>query len=225
MKRAALLLFALVLSTLGSVAHAQLLWVPGEHYEVISPAVAPQVPAGKVEVTEVFSYACPYCFQAQPLVERIKASLPAYAQMTFVHASFIPSEGWPMFQRAYLTAKAMGIAEQTHEAMFEAIWKTGELPIVDPATQRAVQTLPNLAAAARFYAHHAGIKEEDFIARSRQPDIDEAARQSDQRIKAFGIDGTPAFVVNGKYRTGKAIRSADDMVRVINYLVALERPK
>jgi thiol:disulfide interchange protein DsbA len=224
MKRCALLLLALLAPVLAPHAQAQMLWVEGEHFERINPAVPASTP-GKVEVTEVFSYGCPYCYAALPLAERIQASLPPYAQMNFVHASFIPSEGWPMFQRAYLTAKAMGIAEANHQAFFEAIWDTGEFPLIDPATRRPAQPLPNIAYAAKFYARHAGIKEEDFLARSRQPDIDEAVRKSDALVKAWAVPGTPSFIVNGKYRTGKGIKTSDDMVKVILYLVALEKPK
>jgi len=224
MKRFALLLLALLAPALAPSVQAQLLWVEGEHFERITPAVPPTTP-GKVEVTEVFSYGCPYCYAALPLAERIKASLPAYATMNLVHASFIPAEGWPMFQRAYLTARAMGIAEAQHKAFFEAIWDTGEFPLLDPTTHRPVQPLPNIAYAAKFYAKHAGIKEEDFLARSRQPDIDEAVARSDALVKAWAVPGTPSFIINGKYRTGRGIKTSDDMVRVIQYLVALEKPK
>jgi protein dithiol oxidoreductase (disulfide-forming) len=224
MKRLALLCVALLGPALALPAKAQLLWVEGEHYERINPVVPPTTP-GKVEVTEVFSYGCPYCYAALPLAERIKASLPPYAQMNYVHASFVPAEAWPMFQRAYLTAKAMGIAEANHQAFFEAIWETGEMPLLDPNTHRPVQPLPNIAYAAKFYAKHAGIKEEDFLARSRQPDIDEAVTRSDALVKAWAVPGTPSFIINGKYRTGRGIKTSDDMVRVIQYLVALEKPK
>jgi protein dithiol oxidoreductase (disulfide-forming) len=218
------LLLGLLAPAVAPLAHAQLLWVEGNHYERINPPVPTSTP-GKVEVTEVFSYGCPYCNSAQPLAERIRASLPAYAQMTYVHASFAPAEAWPMFQRAFLTAQALGIAEANHRAMFEAIWETGEIPLVDPTTRQIARPLPNIAHAAKFYARHAGIKEEDFLARSREADIDEAVRRSDALVKAYGISGTPSFVVNGKYRMGKGIRTSDDMVRAINYLVSLERPK
>lgn len=223
MNRRALLL-GLLAPALTSVVRAQLLWTEGEHYERITPPVPPANP-GKVEVTEVFSYGCPFCYQALPLAERIKASLPAYAEMNYVHASFMPSEAWPMFQRAFLTAQALGIAEANHKAFFEAIWETGELPLMDPQTRRPVQPLPHIGNAAKFYARHAGIKEDDFLARSRQPDIDAAVSRSEAFIKACGVTGTPTFIVNGKYRTGKGIRTADDMVRVVNYLVGLEKPK
>ena len=44
-------------------------------------------------------------------------------------------------------------------------------------------------------------------------------------MKAWAVPGTPSFIINGKYRTGKGIKTSDDMVKVILYLVALEKPK
>ena len=85
--------------------------------------------------------------------------MPADAVFNYLHASFVPSEAWPMFQRAWLTASALGIAEKTHQAMFEAIWKTGELPLMDLATGRLKKPSPTIADAARFYARAAKIKE------------------------------------------------------------------
>ena len=204
------------------VAQAQLLWQEGVHYETIVPAVPTSTP-GKIEVTEVFSYGCPFCFQAQAIVAQLKASLPAYAQMTYVHASFNPSEAWPMFQRAYLTAQSLGIAEANHQALFDAIWKTGELPIVDPATGGLVKVMPTLANVAHFYAQHSKVKEADFLARAQSPQIDAAVQHSDDLVKAYRISGTPSFVINGKYRTGKGLRSWDELIQMVNYLVALEQ--
>src|SRR5665213_2162684 len=100
-------------------------WVEGTHYLLLQSPQPTSVPAGKVEVTEVFSYACPACNHFYPVVNRLKASLPANAVVDFVPASFIPTEDWPMFQRAYYTALILGVETQhTHDAMFDAVWKT-----------------------------------------------------------------------------------------------------
>jgi thiol:disulfide interchange protein DsbA len=69
------------------------------------------VPAGKIEVREVFSYGCIACNDFQPTVEKLRHNLPSNTQMVFLSASFNPSEDWPMFQRAYLAAQSLGIAE------------------------------------------------------------------------------------------------------------------
>jgi thiol:disulfide interchange protein DsbA len=218
--RSAALLLCVAMAPLS--AQAQLLWQEGVHYETVVPAVPTSTP-GKIEVTEVFSYGCPFCFQAQAIVAQLKASLPAYAQMTYVHASFNPSEAWPVFQRAYLTAQSLGIAEANHQALFDAIWKTGELPIINPTTQQLVAVMPTLANVAHFYAQHSKVKEADFLKLAQSPQIDAAVQRSDDLVKAYRISGTPSFVINGKYRTGKGLRSWDELIQMVNYLVALEQ--
>ena len=111
-----------VLGTLliSQAALAQLRRVEGTHYTTLTPAASYEAPPGKIEVTEVFSYGCPACNGALAGMNKIKAQLPADVVMNYVHASFIPTEAWPMFQQAYITAKALGIAESTHDMMFTA---------------------------------------------------------------------------------------------------------
>jgi thiol:disulfide interchange protein DsbA len=205
-------------------AQAQMLWQQGVHYELISSPTQPTTP-GKVEVTEIFSYGCPFCFRALDVVDQLKASLPAYVQMTYVHASFNSAEAWPVFQRGYLTAQALGIADANHEAMFKAIWETGELPLINPTTQQLVNTLPTVADLARFYAKRSKVTEAQFIKLAQSPQIDAAVKNSDDLVKRWQIGGTPGFVVNGKYRTGRGLKSYDDLIKVVNYLVALERAR
>lgn len=201
---------------------AQALWVEGMHYEVIRPAVPTSTP-GKIEVVEVFSYGCPYCYQAQPTMDKLKAGLSTQAQLVLVPASFSPAEAFPMFQRAYLAAQTLGIADKTHNAMFEAIWKTGEFPLVDPATNRILRPLPTLADAARFYAHHASIKEADFMAAAQSFAVDAKVKRADDLVKLYSIPGTPAIVVNGKYRLGPGSAGGYlQMINLVNYLVARE---
>src|SRR5689334_12333557 len=125
-------LFALALT---SITHAAT-WTEGVNYYAVSPAQATNVPAGKIEVAEVFSYACPFCAQFNPMVKQLQASLPANAQMVYVPASFNPGEDWPAFQRATCAAQMLGILDKTHDKVFDAVWKTGELAIADPQTHQ-----------------------------------------------------------------------------------------
>src|SRR6185369_4503478 len=106
-------------------------YVEGTDYFLIDPPQRSGVD-GKIEVTEAFSYGCPACNFAYPYFEKIRKGLPANAVMTYVPASFKPNEDWPMFQRAYLAAQALGIADKAHTAMFDAIWKDKTLAIMNP---------------------------------------------------------------------------------------------
>jgi protein dithiol oxidoreductase (disulfide-forming) len=182
------------------------------------------VPAGKIEVAEVFSYGCPYCFQAHPEIEKLKAALPPDAVMNYIHASFNAAEAWPMFQRAYLTAQALGIAEATHDLMYVAIWESGELPLIDPTTGSIRRPLPTIVDAARFYASHTQIKPEDFLKLANSPQIDAEMKKSDALVDAYRIPGTPAIVVSGRYLINSAaVGSYAGVSQLVNYLVGQER--
>ena len=105
-------------------------WVEGKNYFVIDPAQPTSHP-GKIEVTEVFSYACPACNGFHSTADQIAKSLPPNAVMNYLAASFRPDENWPVFQRAFYAAQALGVVDKTHDAMFDAAWKTGELSTYD----------------------------------------------------------------------------------------------
>ena len=215
-------LSALLALTLTSLAQAQT-WSEGIHYFPIVPAQPTNVPAGKVEVAEIFSYACPFCAKFNPFVQELQKSLPANAQMVFVPASFIPPEDWPMFQRATCTAQVLGIFDKTHDRMFDAVWTTGELAISDPNTHRLKDPLPTIEDAARYYNHISGIPVDKFLNTAKSFAVDTLMRRDDALIMAYHVDGTPTLIVNGKYRiTGQSAGGLDKMIELTRWLVAKE---
>ena len=223
MRRHAAALLGLLLLTLGWQAHAAETFQQGKHYFLIQPAQRTSVPAGKVEVTEVFSYGCPACNQFEPFAQDLKKRLPPNAVLTYVPASFVPSEQWPMFQRAYLAAQAMGISERTHRAMFSAIWTSGELAVVNAKTNRLKQPPPTIEDAAKFYARAAGVKAEDFLATAKSFSVEMGMKRADEWIKAARVDQTPTIVVNGKYRlTVGSAGGIEQMFELVDMLVAKE---
>src|SRR4051812_17950658 len=127
MNRPMTVICALLVLLFSAGAQAAEQWVEGKHYFVITPAQHTSLAPGKVEVAEIFSYGCPYCQQITPIVDKVKAALPANAQLVYVPASFLPREAWPMYQRAFYANQALGLTDKMHKAMFEGVWKTGEL--------------------------------------------------------------------------------------------------
>ena len=198
-------------------------WTEGTNYMRIAPPQQTTVPAGKVEVMEVFSYGCPACNVFQPVMEKLRRTLPANAQFTFLPAAFNPQEDWVMFQRAFFAAQALGIAERTHQAMFDAVWKTGELGIIAPATNRLKDPLPSIADAARFYARVAGVNPQQFLAMANSFSIESKMRAADAQIIAMHVDSTPTLIVNGKYRVVRpSLQNDDQLIELVKYLVAKE---
>jgi thiol:disulfide interchange protein DsbA len=205
------------------VAHSASSYSQGTNYFLIQPAQPTSVAPGKVEVTEVFSYACPACNRFYPTIDKLKAALPANAELTYVPAAFNSAEDWPMFQRAYYAAQLLGVDKKTHDQMFDAVWRTGELGVVDPGTQRIRSPLPTLQDAARFYARVAGVNPETFLSTANSFGVDTKTRQADQYIKFTQVDQTPTIIVNGKYRVTVGSAGGDDkVVGVVLWLVAQE---
>jgi protein dithiol oxidoreductase (disulfide-forming) len=204
------------------VASAQQ-WVEGKHYFLVQPTQRTQVPAGKIEVAEAFSYGCPACARFHPIAEQLKSALPANAELVYVPASFNAAESWPLFQRAFLTAQALGVLEKTHSAMLDAVWKTGELAVVDQKSGKLKQPQPTLEQVAAFYQRSGGIPQQKFLDTAKSFSVEGAIKRADAWIRACRVDQTPSFVVNGKYRvhTGSA-GGVQQLLDLIDWLVAKE---
>ena len=212
-----------VAASFGVSAHAATNWVEGKHYFDIRPAQPVSVPKGQVEVVEVFSYGCPACMAFYPTADKLKAALPKNAKMKYIPASWNAAEQWPLFQRAYLTAQALGVADKTHNAMFNAIWNSDELAVVDRATNRIKKNPPTLEKVAAFYARTAGVDQAQFISTAKSFGIVSQMKNADAVIKLYRAESTPTLIVQGKYRlTAQSAGDADQLIALVKHLVALE---
>jgi thiol:disulfide interchange protein DsbA len=224
MRRGFLALLGAVALCLTSSAFAlPLKWNEGRDYVRVNPIQRTTVPAGKVEVLEVFSYGCPACNQFQPVIEQLKKELPANAQMAFLHASFKPEESWPVFQRAYIAAQTLGVAEKAHQGMYDAIWKIGEIGIIDPNSGGLKRQQPTINDVAKSYERLTGVKRAEFLAAANSSATDTKMRAADAQIEAMRVPGTPCIVINGKYRVNlDSVRSVEELVDMVKFLVAQE---
>jgi thiol:disulfide interchange protein DsbA len=197
-------------------------WIEGKNYFRVQPPVPVNVPAGKVEVTEVFSYGCPACNRFAPFMRSLKQGLPANAVVNYVPASWNTAEAWPMFQRAYLTAANLGVADRAHDAVYDSIWKNGELAITD-SSGRVKGKLPTIEDAARFYAKTTGVDAAKFVATAKSFAVEVDIKRAEDRIVATKADQTPTIIVNGKYRTNPSAAGSDaKLVELVKWLVARE---
>ena len=197
-------------------------WTEGRDYAVLAQPQRTNVAPGKIEVLEVFSYACPACNHFQPTIELLKKGLPPSAQLAYLPAAFNKAEDWPMFQRAYFAAQALGIAERTHQLMFDAVWKSGELATTDSRTNRLKDPQPTIEQAAQAYARWTGVKPADFLAMARSFTVDGRMRAADEQVMAMQVPGTPCIVVDGRYRISEEITHGpvDRLIALVSFLVA-----
>lgn len=215
----------MLLTTFGaSQAVAAPTWTEGKHYSVVTPPAGLALPPAQSEVTEVFSYGCPACAAFNSVAHRLQQSLPKGTRFAYVPASFNPQEDWPMFTHAYYAADLLHIAEKTHDAMFDAVWKGGELAITDPATGRLKQPLPSIEDAARFYNRRTGVKVEDFLAAANGMMVDSRVRAAEQFIRGFQVLTTPTIIVNRRYRTDVGSAGGyDELIQLVTWLLAKDK--
>ena len=198
-------------------------WTEGRHYFRIDSAKRTSTAPGTVEVMEVFSYGCPACFQFTPVANKLKVALPANAKMVFLPAAFNTAEDWPMFQRAYIAAQLLGVADKAHDAVFDAVWKGGELAVSDPNTHQLRRPLPSIEDAARFYNKKTGVAVDKFVSAANSFSVDVKIKAADDLITAYQVDRTPTIIVNGKYRLhAESAGGYDQLIELVKFLVAKE---
>ncbi len=183
--------------------------VAGKDYVEIAGGTPFEPAAGKVEVVEVFGYTCPHCASFEPLLQGWKAQQPADVKVIALPAAF--GGYWVPYAKAFYAAESMGLAEKTHQAMFNAIHVERSLP---------VQPLPTNEQIAAFYAKH-GANAQQFASTMDSFAVDGKLKRAMQFITRSGVDATPMLVVAGKYRvTGQGL---EDNLRIAEHLIARER--
>ncbi len=81
--------------------------------------------------------------------------------------------------------------------MYDAIWKTGELAVVDPVTRELKKPQPTLGAVARFYARVGGVTQQQVLETAQSFEIDMKMKEADDLVKAYRVEGTPTLIVAG----------------------------
>lgn len=199
-------------------------WVEGKNYFLIEPAQPTNHP-GKIEVTEVFSFGCPACNAFHTTADQIRKTLPAGAVMNYLPAAFRPDENWVVYQRAYYAAQALGVAEKSYDAMFDGNFKTGEISTYNlkGTGLKPKDAWPTIEDIAQFYKQF-GVDPEEFVAVANSFSVNTKMKRADELIKAYGIDGTPSMVVNGKYRYGPSTAGGyAQTIELTQWLVAKEQ--
>jgi thiol:disulfide interchange protein DsbA len=154
-------------------------------------------------------------------MDKIRKSLPSNARMGYLPAAFNAGESWPMFQRAYYTAVALGLMPKMHETLFSGVWSSNELAVVEPDGRKLKSPQPTIEDAAKFVAKKAGIKPEQFLATAKSFSVDANCRRADQIVKAYKIQGTPSLVVDGRYLVNMSgVKSESELIELVNWLVA-----
>ncbi len=186
----------------GTTAFAQ-----DQAYRVLE---TPQATSGEgVEVREFFSYGCPHCHDFEPRLAQWTDVMGD--RVTVIHTPVtFGRDSWELLARAYYAAEALGILDNTHQALFEAIHIDG----------RQFQERSDISA---FYASVADVSEADVMDALGAFSVEASLSRAERLVSAFGVPGTPALGIDGRYLIDvRAAGGQTGMLDVAESLVAEE---
>jgi thiol:disulfide interchange protein DsbA len=182
----------------------------GKDYQLLTKPM-PTSTGDKVEVIEVFSYACPHCFSLEPSLEEWLKNKPANAEFIRLPAS-LGHAVWEPLVRAYYTAAELGVVDKINRPLFDAIH-----------VEKRQLTTPEQVADI-FVAQ--GVDREAFLKAYRSFVVETHTQRAKQLMLRYEIRGVPAFIVNGKYFADVSTAGSEQrLFEVINYLIAKESSK
>lgn len=158
---------------------------------------------GKIEVLEFFWYGCIHCYNLEPRLDTWLKTLPKDVQFRRVPA--VLSDRWGHDAAIFYAFEAMGVLDKLHRPFFEAI-HVGRLRTDN-------------AAALNGWLEKQGIDLKKFNETARSFGVQSKVKRAIRLTADYGIDGTPAMAVHGRY----TVPSSEAMLDTVNQLVVAVR--
>lgn len=153
----------------------------------------PQIPVfgnarGDITIVEYFDYRCPYCKKVNPdLVSVVHDD--GHVRLVF--------KDWPIFGGISVDAARLALATKYQNRLAEA-----HQALISAKEGLSEDIIDRLLAGAGIDVIRA---KQDLIA--HQKEIDAILSRNDQQARAFGFQGTPAFII-GHFRVPGALDAA-----------------
>jgi thiol:disulfide interchange protein DsbA len=201
---ATLLSAAAASALVASPALAQPAPVEGKDFTRVETPQPPGVPAGKVEVLEFFSYACPHCSAFEPVLEGWEKQLPAEVILRRVPVPFLMNAD--NFMRTYYALETIGAVQAMQVKIFRGIHI--ERKHLEKGEDLAAFVGANGGDAAKFLAAFKSFSVNTSVARAKK------------LVADYKIDSVPALVVHGRWMTSPSqAGSQERALAVVDQLV------
>jgi thiol:disulfide interchange protein DsbA len=179
----------------------------GVNYKLLQPAQPTSVAPGKVEVVEVFWYACGHCYLLEPRLDAWNRNgRPANAELVRLPATW--NNVLKTHARVFYTMELLGKHELNPEIWREINVKGNRLD-----TPEKIES---------FFTSR-GVSKADFQRAFASFAMDSKVAKAEDLNRRYKITGTPTIVVNGKYVTDVSMAGSEEkLFEVVNALVAKE---
>lgn len=171
----------------------------------------PRTKPNKIEVIEFFWYGCPHCFHFEPALNAWIKKLPSDVYFHRIPVAW-PSKrvNFAGHQKLYFTLEAMGLVDQDHDKVFDAMH-----------VQK--KQLDNDAEIFDF-AQSLGLNREQFANTFKSFSVNAKCKQAVDLATAYGVDGVPTLGIDGKFITSASLAgSEENALRVASSLIERER--
>jgi thiol:disulfide interchange protein DsbA len=188
-------------------------WKPGVNYQPVVPSQATDVAPGKVQVTEVFWFACPHCYALEPHVLAWLKKKPAYVD--FVRVPVIWDNMKTAHARLYYTLEALG-----RDDLFEKAFSTAQQVQTTPL---AGSTDADTLRQQQAFAVQNGISADDYAKAFNSFSVNTNMARAQEITQRFKVDHVPFFIINGKYTTDVTMAGGEEqLMQLISDLAASE---
>jgi len=171
-----------------------------------------------VEVTEVFRFGCPACANFEKAAIAWKPSKPEY--LAFLKNPVIWNAVTEKRAEAYFTGKALGLEQETANAIFDAIHEKATTKREANSTLTKDAQIVDMLASLGADKAKAEKVLKSFGTKSM-------VNKADSRARSFSVGGTPELYVDGRYRItisgAGGYREALDVATYLASKIAKER--
>jgi thiol:disulfide interchange protein DsbA len=185
----------------------------GQHYKRFPSTAGRWGSADKIEVTEVFMYSCPHCFDHESFINPWEENKDP--NIRFVRIPAIFNQLAALHAQLYYTEVFLAEAGKLKDpAAFRNM--------VFEEYHRRGNRLTSETAIMRLFAR-AGVSEDDFNRTWKSFEVDQALRRARDMALKYGVSSVPMIVVNGKYTTDAgSAGSYPNLIELIDELTVRE---
>ncbi|EFB2788029.1 MULTISPECIES: DsbA family protein [Escherichia] len=161
-------------------------------------------------VVEFFSFYCPPCYafsQDYGIDKAIRKSLPPGKKLVKYHTDFLGELGEEL-TRAWSVAMVLGVEDKVEPLLFNAVQKTRRL--------KSAADIPGIFIRAGVYPG-------EYALALASKEVAEMTEKQKRLFREYGVTGTPAMYVNGRYRIENSAFHADSVEAFReNYVAAVK---
>ena len=161
---------------------------------------------GKIEVLELFWYGCIHCYSLDPYLHKWEKSLPDY--VVFKRVPAIPRKSWVPGAKAFYALESLGLIDELHEKLFDAIHKGKEL---DPNNEKAL---------INWITLNGKLDKKKVKSAFNSFSIDTKLKKSYKIFKDAGATGVPTLIIDGNYMTSSTMAGGEqNALDITNYII------